>query len=60
MRFSRCCEPVAAFLSVGVTSSFMFVVGADIADRGVQPDLVVLTADSFEFGVEFARVADVL
>jgi hypothetical protein len=55
-----CCgEPGAVFLAVGVTSSFVFVVGADIADRSVQPDLVVLVADSFELGVEFARAADV-
>jgi hypothetical protein len=36
----------------------MLVVGGDVADRGVQPDGVVLAAEAGELGVERGRVAD--
>jgi hypothetical protein len=31
-------------------AAFVFVVGGDVADPGVQPDRVVLDADAREFG----------
>jgi hypothetical protein len=53
-------QSVAAVLADGLASSFVFVVGGDVADRGMQPDRVVLGADPGEFGVEFAGVGDPL
>ena len=35
-------EPVAACLTDGIAFAFVFVVGRDVADAGVQPDGVVL------------------
>ncbi len=53
-------QAVAAGLPDGLAASFVFVVGGDIPDRGVQPDPVVFEAALGEFGVEFAGIADVL
>jgi hypothetical protein len=36
----------------------MLVVGGDVADRGVQPDRVVLASDPVKLGIERGRVAD--
>jgi len=53
-------EPVAAFPADGITSAFVFVVGGDVADRGVQAHSVVFQAHLVELGVELAGVADLL
>lgn len=39
----------AGFAEFG-SAAFVFVVGGDVADRGVEPDLVVLAAHDVEFG----------
>ena len=38
-------------------AAVMLVIGGDVADRGVQPDGVVLAADPGELGIEGGRVA---
>ena len=53
-------DSVAAGLADGFASAFVFVVGGDVADGGVQPDGVVLGPDPVELAVEFAGVADLL
>ena len=44
-------EPVATPLADGVASPFVLVSGGDVADRGVQPDGVVLVPDAVQFSV---------
>jgi hypothetical protein len=39
-------------------AAFVFVVGRDVADAGVQPDGVVLDADERELGAQNCRVID--
>ena len=51
-------EPVATVLADLVTSSFVFVVGGDVADAGVQPEPVVFRADAVQPGDERAGIAD--
>ena len=41
-----------------LASSFVFVVGGDVADPGVQPDRVVVLADDRELGAQGGGVAD--
>jgi hypothetical protein len=53
-------ESVAAFGAYGITSSFVFVVGSHILQGGVQPDAVVFGSGEVEFGLELARVGDLL
>jgi hypothetical protein len=53
-------ESVAALGADGLTSSLVFVVGCDVADRGMQPDCVVFKPCAFELGFEFAGMADLL
>jgi hypothetical protein len=48
---SGSCEPLSAGLADGLSSSFVFVVGCDVADRFVQPHRVVLDPDPGEFGL---------
>lgn len=53
-------ESVAGFGADGITSSFVFIVGCDIPDPGVEADPVVLRLDEFEFGFELAGVGDLV
>src|SRR5436305_6846906 len=39
-------------------AAVVLVIGGDVADRGVQPDAVVLALDAGELGVERGRIAD--
>jgi len=43
-------EPGLAGFADGFTSSFVFVVGGDLADAGVQPDPVVVGPGDGQFG----------
>ena len=47
-----------AGLADGFTSSFVFVVGADIPDTLVEPDPVVVRPGGVEFGAQGGRVTD--
>ena len=40
------------------SAAVVLVVGGDVADRCVQPDAVVLTADAVKLGVEGGRVGE--
>jgi hypothetical protein len=42
----------------GLTAPFVFVVGRDVSDAGVEPYRVVLRPSGGEFGAERGRVAD--
>lgn len=53
-------ESLPACLAVLLSSSMVFVVGGDVADRFVQSDRVVLDADAVEFGLEHDGIADVV
>jgi hypothetical protein len=53
-------EPVTAVLPDLITSSFVFVVGCDVADAGVQAQPVIFRAHPVELGHERAGVADLL
>jgi hypothetical protein len=47
-----------ASLADGLTSSFVFVVGGDVAEAGVRPDPVVMGPGDGELGAQGGRVAD--
>src|SRR6266508_1724417 len=51
-------EPGLAGLADGVTSSFVFVVGADVSDALVEPDPVVVRPRDLQLGAQGGRVAD--
>ena len=51
-------QPLAAGGADPLAASFVFVVGSDVSDRGVQPDRVVFDADPSEFGSEDGGVPD--
>ena len=53
-------EPLTTAQPDGLTASFVFVLGGDVADRGVQPDRVVLGPDAVEVGGEVGGVGDLL
>ena len=53
-------EPVAAAGPDGVAVAVVFVGGGDVADRGVQPEGVVLGPDAVELSFEVAGVGDLL
>src|SRR5215210_5090850 len=42
----------------GLAAAFVFVVGGDVADAGVQPDRVVVAAGDAQLGPQGRRVAD--
>ena len=42
----------------GVAAAFVFVVGGDVADRFVEPDVVVDDPDPFEFSGEHRGIGD--
>src|SRR5512144_2698638 len=51
-------EPGLAGLADGFASPVVFVVGADVADAGMEPDPVVVRPDDLQLGAEGGRVAD--
>ena len=51
-------ESGLAGLADGFTSSFVFVVGGDVADAGVEPDPVVVRPGDLQFGAQGGGVAD--
>jgi len=51
-------ESGLAGLADGFASSFVFVVGGDVADAGVEPDPVVVRPGDLQFGAQGGRVAD--
>jgi hypothetical protein len=51
-------EPGLAGLTDGFVSSFVFVVGGDVADAGVEPDTVVVRPGDLQLGAQGGRIAD--
>jgi energy-converting hydrogenase Eha subunit G len=55
-----CAKPCSSCSADGLTSSFVFVVGGDIADALVQPGAVVELAQAVQLGFQVARVGDLV
>ncbi|HET9565051.1 MAG TPA: hypothetical protein VFP27_11255 [Mycobacterium sp.] len=51
-------EPGLSCFADRITSSFVFVVGTDVSDAGMQPDPVPVLAGDGEFGAQGGRVGD--